>query len=917
MDDSEKTTEKLKGAGLSGGGAAASARLLIVEDDPLVAQSLRHNLECLGYPVSGIVSSGEEAVQQTAETRPDLVLMDVWLNGEMDGIEAAAQIRERFDTPVVYLTAHSDDKNLQRAKVTEPFGYILKPFGIEELHSTLEMALYRHAMERRVRESERRYRIVSELSSDYAYAAQVGADGTLRNEWVTEAYARITGYAPKEMSQGSGLTSHVHPDDLTTVQEHIQRLLSGRPEVSEYRIVTHSGDVRWLRDFARPEWDEAQERVVRLYGAVQDVTERKKVEEELHIAHAELEERVAERTAELSRVNRLLVKEIGQRQRTEDELRCANRQLTLLIQCSQAVMRASNESELLSRVCELVIEEGGYRLAWVGYAQLDGDKTVRPVAHAGYEEGYLDTLQITWDDSERGRGPTGTAIRRGQPALSRNILEDFLFASWREEASKRGYVSSIALPLIAAGACLGALTIYSGEPDAFDAGETELLLQLANDLASGIAALRVRDKRQRAEEALRQRVEELSSMHNLGRRLSACLSLDQMVQAVLDEMLSVFAADLALLFLREGDELSFRGMASREERAACLEVPLHRVGECLCGLAVREGKPIYSNDVYADPRCTWEECRQAGMRSFAALPLRSRDAVVGVLGLGSTRSAAFEQRMAFLETIADQVAVALENVRLNQEAAEIQVLREVDRLRSELIGNVSHELRTPLGLIKILASTLLRKDVIFDRETQLDLLRDIDDEADKLGRIVDNLLGASRIERGRLRLARQYEDLGELMSEVLQAIAIQYPQHRFVQEFPVEPLLAPVDVLSLEQVMRNLLDNAAKYSAEGSTVAIRGGVAQGQALIQVVDEGPGIPDEAIERVFERFYRVDNEITRRTRGIGLGLSVCREIIESHGGLIWVESAPGEGSTFSFTLPLDVRGDGLDELVAMRA
>jgi two-component system sensor histidine kinase KdpD len=263
------------------------------------------------------------------------------------------------------------------------------------------------------------------------------------------------------------------------------------------------------------------------------------------------------------------------------------------------------------------------------------------------------------------------------------------------------------------------------------------------------------------------------------------------------------------------------------------------------------------------------------------------------------------------------VAVALENVRLNREAAEIQVLREVDRLRSELIGNVSHELRTPLGLIKILASTLLRKDVIFDRETQLDLLRDIDDEADKLGRIVDNLLGASRIERGRLRLARQYEDLGGLMSEVLQAIAIQYPRHRFVQEFPAEPLLAPVDVLSLEQVMRNLLDNAAKYSPMGSTVTIRGGVDQGQALIQVVDEGPGVPDEAIERVFERFYRVDNEITRQTRGIGLGLPVCREIIESHGGLIWVESAPGEGSTFSFTLPLHVKGDGLDELVAMRA
>lgn len=132
----------------------ANARILVVEDEVVVARDIQNTLKRLGYSVDTVVSSGVEAIRNVAETRPDLVLMDIVLEGDMDGIEAAERIGGFFDTPVIYLTAYADDKTLQRAKVTEPYGYILKPFQERELHTTIEMALYKHKMERKLKESK-------------------------------------------------------------------------------------------------------------------------------------------------------------------------------------------------------------------------------------------------------------------------------------------------------------------------------------------------------------------------------------------------------------------------------------------------------------------------------------------------------------------------------------------------------------------------------------------------------------------------------------------------------------------------------------------------------------------------------------------------------------------------------------------
>jgi PAS domain S-box-containing protein len=191
-----------------------------------------------------------------------------------------------------------------------------------------------------------------------------------------------------------------------------------------------------------------------------------------------------------------------ERHRAEAQLRRVNCAHRALSSCNQAVIRATDESTLLQQICNIIVEEAGYRLCWVGRAENDDAKSVLPVAQAGFEEGYLKTLSITWADTERGRGPTGTCIRIRKTVLAKDIATDPKMIPWRAEALKRGYASSIAIPLLVDSTVFGALMIYAAEPETFGPEEVKLLTELANDLAFGMTALRTRIERARAEQEI-------------------------------------------------------------------------------------------------------------------------------------------------------------------------------------------------------------------------------------------------------------------------------------------------------------------------------------------------------------------------------------------------------------------------------
>ena len=205
-------------------------------------------------------------------------------------------------------------------------------------------------------------------------------------------------------------------------------------------------------------------------------------------------------------------RDTSEREEREEQLRRLNRTLEALSKSNQALASAKDERSYLDEVCRIIVEDCGHAMVWVGYAENDEGKTIRPVARAGFEEGYLESLNITWADTERGRGPTGTAIRTGQPAACPNMQTDPGFAPWRAQALSRGYASSVVLPLLAEGKAFGAVSIYSRQADAFSRDEVELLSELAGEISHGITSLRFRAAHAKAEEALKRSEERYRSL---------------------------------------------------------------------------------------------------------------------------------------------------------------------------------------------------------------------------------------------------------------------------------------------------------------------------------------------------------------------------------------------------------------------
>ena len=254
------------------------ARILVVEDERVVAEDTAKILRNLGYDVLAVVSSGEDAVKIAGEKLPDLVLMDIMLEGDMNGIEAAGQIFSRFGVPVMYLTAYADDEKLQRAKETEPFGYILKPFEERELYSSIEMALCKCEMEKKLRDSEERYRSFVENISEVIYSLDENAVVT----YISPNVESLGGYSPSEVI-GKRFTEFVYEEDLPGRIKNFQEIMSGGNEATEYRFLTRSGEIRWVRTAARPILKD--NRIIGVRGALIDITDRKQAEEELvHMA---------------------------------------------------------------------------------------------------------------------------------------------------------------------------------------------------------------------------------------------------------------------------------------------------------------------------------------------------------------------------------------------------------------------------------------------------------------------------------------------------------------------------------------------------------------------------------------------------------------------------------------------------------
>ena len=555
-----------------------------------------------------------------------------------------------------------------------------------------------------------------------------------------------------------------------------------------------------------------------------------------------------------------------ERKRIEERLRRLNRALRVLSECNQTMIRSTEEMDFLREICRVVISGGGYPLAWIGFAGQDQDKRVYPVASAGYEEGYLETMRITWGEDERGRGPTGTAIRTGRPAVCKNVAEDPDYAPWRADATRRGYGSSIALPLISEGLPFGALNIYAPEPNAFDDEEVALLTELAEDLAYGILTLRSRTAHTLTEQALRESEERFRQVvENIREVLWMKDIRHNQIIYVNPAYGEIWGQSCESLYVSPDSWLD-----------AVHPIDRRRIMEAALSKQVQGTYEEVYRIMHPDGTFRWIAER--------AFPVRDASGeVCRIVGIAEDIT---ERKM-----IEDQL----------HHAQKMEII-------GRLAGGVAHDFNNILTAI-IGYATLLQMKMPEDDPLKLNV-EPILAASEKAAALTRSLLAFSR----KQVLNPEPVNLNDIIRRVERLLLRLIGEEIRLNTKPAdEDLIVMADSMQMDQVLMNLVSNARDaipneglltiatetVALDDKFIAAHGYGTPGMyALLSVTDTGTGMDEKTRERIFEPFFTTKDV----GKGTGLGLALVYGIVKQHEGYITVYSEPGEGTTFNIYLPL---------------
>ncbi|MBU7016172.1 MAG: PAS domain S-box protein [Theionarchaea archaeon] len=995
-------------------------RIFIVEDESIVVEELKKRLQKMGYCVLDTASSGEEALEKIEKVPPDLVLMDIILKGEMDGIETAAKIYSTINIPVVYLTAHADEKTLQRAVMSAPYWYVLKPIQDRELRITIEMALSKHEMDKKFREREEELRESEERLRTLFDNVVLGIYRTTpdgRFLMANRALVHMLGYSSFEELSSHSLENGFEPDFPRSV---FKRLIEETGQVIglESRLVKKDGTILYVRENARAVRQNGS--ILYYEGTIEDFTERKRAEAQLreseeryrsivelapdgiitvnlkgiitscntaffditgysedeivgkHFTEApslrakdmhtymqmftsllkgkfpktmEFAWKHKNGTTRLGEAHisvmkkgkrvtglQIIARDITERRRAEEAYQTlvkyslqglvivqdfrivfANDTLSDILGYSLEELKSFSRKQLLS-----LVHPDDQEITWEGLVKIAAgespltpyefriihkDGTVRWVESFSSQIEYRgeNAVQVTlMDITERKRFEEALHLERDKmKALVEGLDEtgigiDIVGVDYRillqnkrlkEEFGDltgklcyENYVGSDrpceTCPMRKS---LAKGTVESAEIVSVDGRHFELIAApLPNPDGTAESAIEIAidiTERMKAEEALRESEEKYRTLFEESRD-------------------AIFIATRDSVFL--------------DVNQATLD---------LFGYTREEMMQLRVQELYVDPQdriLFLREIEERGSLKDYEVRMRTKKGLVMNCLLSSVVWRADDGTILGYQTIIRDITDRKkmeEKIKNHAKDLEKEVLERTDelrranRLKSEFLANMSHEFRTPLNSILSFTDILLLEidgPLSVLQEQDLEMIRE---SGEDLLALVNDLLDISKIEAGMMELHLEPVDPREVIGAVVSQLAMKAEEKglTLLVDTPNGIQTVVADEARLKQILRNLLENALKFTEEGQVI-IGARCENGEVIFSVKDTGVGISEEDQKVIFEKFRQAQGGIITGPRGAGLGLSVAKELVEYHGGRIWVKSESGKGSTFSFSIPL---------------